>query len=45
LDTVRCWQQKALPFRHSFFWTVTDEVVAQLLPPLPPSYPNLKDCL
>jgi hypothetical protein len=43
-DTVRCWQQRALPFRHRFFWTVTDEVVAQLLPPLTPPLPNPKDC-
>ena len=43
-QTVRCWQHKALPFRHSFFWTVTDEVVAQLLPPLTPPLPNPKDC-
>jgi hypothetical protein len=42
--TVRCWQQAALPFRHSYFWTVTDEVVAQLLPPLTPPFPNQKDC-
>jgi hypothetical protein len=44
-NTVRCWQHKALPFRHSFFWTVTDEVVAQLLPPLTPPDPHLEDCL
>ncbi len=43
-QTVRCWQQQALPFRHSFFWTVTDEVVAQLLPPLTSPHPNPKDC-
>lgn len=43
-QTVRCWQQQALPFRHSFFWTVTDEVVAQLLPPLTTPFPNPKDC-
>ncbi len=42
--TVRCWQQHALPFRHSHYWTVTDEVVAQILPPLKPPYPNKKDC-
>lgn len=42
--TVRCWQQAALPFRHSYFWTVTDEVVAQLLPPLTSPFPNQKDC-
>jgi hypothetical protein len=43
-NTVRCWQHKALPLRHSFFWTVTDEVVAQLLPPLTAPLPNPKDC-
>ena len=43
-NTVRCWQHKALPLRHRFFWTVTDEVVAQLLPPLTPPLPNPKDC-
>ncbi len=43
-QTVRCWQQQALSFRHSFFWTVTDEVVAQLLPPLTSPHPNPKDC-
>ncbi len=42
--TVRCWQARALPFRHRFFWTVTDEVVAQLLPPLTPPYPTPKEC-
>lgn len=42
--TVRCWQQAALRFRHSYFWTVTDEVVAQLLPPLTFPFPNQKDC-
>lgn len=42
--TVRCWQQRALPHRHSFFWTVTDEVAAQLLPPLTAPHPQPKDC-
>lgn len=32
-DTVsaRCWLRSALPARHSSHWTVTDEVVAQVL--------------
>ena len=41
LTSVRCWQQKALPARHGSHWTVTDEVVQQILqgraiPPQPP---------
>lgn len=31
LVSVRCWQQKALPARHGPHWTVTDEVVQQIL--------------
>lgn len=31
LVSVRCWQHKALPARHSPHWTVTDEVVQQIL--------------
>lgn len=31
LVSVRCWQQKTLPARHSPHWTVTDEVVQQIL--------------
>ncbi len=45
LASVRCWQHKALLARHSPHWTVTDEVVQQILQardirPLPPE----KDC-
>ena len=41
LVSVRCWQQKALPARHGPHWTVTDEVVQQILQardisPIPP---------
>lgn len=36
LLSVRCWQQRALPHRHSALWTVTDEVIAQILPPWHP---------
>ena len=42
--TVRCWQQAALPHRHSYFWTVTDEVVAQMLPPPTSELTEKKDC-
>ena len=38
--SVRCWQQRALPHRHSALWTVTDEVIAQILP-RPPMTPTL----
>ena len=31
LASVRCWLQIALPYRHTFHWTVTDEVVAQIM--------------
>lgn len=31
LVSVRCWHQKTLPARHSSHWTVTDEVVHQVL--------------
>lgn len=44
LHTVQCWQQQALPLRHSAHWTVTDEVIAQILPPLPETPLPLKDC-
>lgn len=40
LPSVRCWQQRALPHRHSALWTVTDEVIAQILPPWPTSTPT-----
>lgn len=44
LHTVQCWQQHALPLRHSPHWTVTDEVVAQILPPLADLSSTQKDC-
>lgn len=44
LATVHCWQQLALPLRHSTHWTVTDEVVAQILPALPDPTTPQKDC-
>lgn len=31
LPSARCWLQISLPHRHSAHWTVTDEVVAQIL--------------
>lgn len=31
LASARCWHQKTLPARHSSHWTVTDEVVHQIL--------------
>ena len=43
-DTVRCWQQRTAALRHGPRWSVTDEVVAQLLPPLQDPPPTLKDC-
>jgi hypothetical protein len=45
LVSVRCWQQKALPARHSPHWTVTDEVVQQILQAraIAPSLPE-KNC-
>ena len=44
LATVHCWQQRALPLRHSPHWTVTDEVVAQILPAFPDNTTPQKDC-
>ena len=44
MTTVRCWQLQAAPLRHGPRWTVTDEVVAQLLPPLTDPPPTPKDC-
>lgn len=44
LHTVRCWQQRTVHLRHGARWTVTDEVVAQLLPPLSDPPLLLKDC-
>lgn len=43
MHSVRCWQQRALPHRHSALWTVTDEVIAQILPrpPITPQPNNL----
>lgn len=43
-DTVRCWQQRSAALRHGPRWSVTDEVVAQLLPPLKDPPPTPKDC-
>jgi hypothetical protein len=43
-SSVRCWQQRAAPMRHGDRWTVTDEVVAQLLPPLQDPPPTKEDC-
>ena len=31
LASARCWLRVSLPYRHSSHWTVTDEVVAQVL--------------
>ena len=44
LKSVRCWQMRALPWRHSSYWTVTDEVVAQILPPYTPPGPSPESC-
>lgn len=44
LETVACWQQQALPLRHGLHWTVTDEVVFQILPSPPLSLTTLQDC-
>ena len=44
LQTVRCWQQRTVHLRHGARWTVTDEVVAQLLPPPEFSPTTPKDC-
>ena len=43
-ETVRCWQLHSATLRHGPRWSVTDEVVAQLLPPLQDPLPTLKDC-
>jgi hypothetical protein len=43
-QSMRCWQQRAAPMRHGVRWTVTDEVVAQLLPPLQDPPPTKEDC-
>lgn len=42
--TVRCWQKRALPLRHTRHWTVTDEVVFQILPPLHLLVSTVEDC-
>ena len=42
--SVRCWQTRALPWRHSPHWTVTDEVVTQILPPFTPPSPSKESC-
>jgi hypothetical protein len=46
LVSVRCWQQRAMPHRHTALWTITDEVIAQILPPWPtPTYtPPQENC-
>lgn len=44
LETVRCWQKKALPLRHGLHWIVTDEVVFQIVPLLPPSSATQDHC-
>ena len=44
LPTVICWQLHALPLRHGMHWTVTDEVIAQILPPQPESPMTPEDC-
>jgi hypothetical protein len=47
LSSVRCWQIQAMPQRHTTKWTVTDEVVAQILPPWPEPSPvelTKEDC-
>ena len=44
LHTVRCWPQRTVHLRHGARWTVTDEVVAQLLPPPEFSPTTPKDC-
>jgi hypothetical protein len=30
-DSARCWLRATLPYRHTVHWTVTDEVVLQIL--------------
>jgi len=42
--TAQCWQQHTQALRHGPRWSVTDEVVAQLLPPAQDLPPTLKDC-
>lgn len=44
LETMACWQQQAQPLRHGAHWTVTDEVVFQILPPPPLSPSTPEDC-
>ena len=44
LETVRCWQQKALHLRHGQHWTITDEVVFQIVPLLPRSLSTQEIC-
>jgi len=46
LVSVRCWQQRAMPHRHTALWTITDEVIAQILPPwpTPPYTPPQENC-
>jgi len=40
LNSMRCWQVSAMPRRNTTHWTVTDEVVAQILPPFPAPIPD-----
>jgi hypothetical protein len=42
--SVRCWQTASLQHKNAARWTVTDEVIAQILPPLNDSPPSLEDC-
>ena len=44
LGSMRCWQSLAAPWRHSAYWTVTDEVVTQILPPLSLPGPSKESC-
>ena len=43
-DTVGCWQQQATALRHGLHWTVTDEVVFQILPPSPLNHLTPEHC-
>lgn len=46
-ETVHCWQERAAPLRHGLHWTVTDEVVFQIVAPFsssPSSPTSQEDC-
>lgn len=43
-ETVLCWQARALPLRHGLHWTVTDEVVFQIISSPLPSSTSTEDC-